>query len=37
MFDPGPRVRDGVTRPDLGRPGLGVELRATDVDTYRVA
>ncbi len=37
MFDPGPRVRNGVMRPDLGRPGLGVELRATDVDTYRVA
>jgi len=37
MFDPGPRVRDGVMRPDTGRPGLGVELRTSDADTYRVA
>lgn len=37
MFDPGPRVRDGVMRPDTGRPGLGVELRTCDADTYRVA
>jgi len=37
MFDPGPRVRDGVMRPDTGRPGLGIELRTSDADTYRVA
>ncbi len=37
MFDPAPRVRDGAMRPDVDRPGLGVELRASDVDTYRVA
>jgi len=33
MFDPGPRIRDGVMRPDTGRPGLGVELRTSELAT----
>ncbi|MDQ3612589.1 MAG: mandelate racemase [Actinomycetota bacterium] len=37
LFDPAPSVRAGVMRPDLSRPGLGVEVRRPDVDSYRVA
>ncbi len=32
-----PQVRDGAMHPDTGRPGLGVELRRSDADAYRVA
>lgn len=37
LFDPAPSVRDGVMRPDLSRPGLGVETRRPDMETHRVA
>ncbi len=36
LFDPAPRVQGGVMRPDLGRPGLGVELRRADAAAFRV-
>ena len=37
FFDGAPQVRDGVLRPELDRPGLGVELREADVEDLRVA
>lgn len=37
LFDPAPTVRDGFMSPDLARPGLGVEMRRSDADRFRVA
>jgi len=36
FFDGVPQVREGALRPDLSRPGLGLELRRSDVDKFRV-
>ena len=37
LFDGAARPRDGELHPDLSRPGLGLELRASDAEAYRVA
>ncbi len=37
LFDGVLEPRDGVLRPDLGRPGLGVELKRADAERWRVA
>lgn len=37
LFDPAPSVVGGVMRPDLERPGLGVELRQADAVAFRVS
>lgn len=34
LFDGAPRPRDGVIRPDLSRPGLGVAFKAQDAERY---
>lgn len=36
MFDGAPRPCGGTIRPDLTRPGHGLELRRADADAYRV-
>ncbi len=36
LFDGAPDAKDGVLRPDLSRPGLGLELKNRDADRYRV-
>ncbi len=36
FFDGAPRPRRGALAPDLSRPGLGLELKAADVERYRV-
>jgi L-alanine-DL-glutamate epimerase-like enolase superfamily enzyme len=35
LFDGVLEPRDGCLRPDPGRPGLGIELKRSDVDRYR--
>jgi hypothetical protein len=37
LFDGAPQPRDGALRPDPGSPGLGVELRRSDAECWRVA
>jgi len=34
LFDGAPRARDGAIRPDLSRPGHGLEFRAADAEAY---
>ncbi len=34
LFDGLPELRDGALWPDLGRPGLGLELKRADAETY---
>jgi L-alanine-DL-glutamate epimerase-like enolase superfamily enzyme len=34
LFDGAPQQRDGLLRPALERPGLGIELRAADAERY---
>jgi L-alanine-DL-glutamate epimerase-like enolase superfamily enzyme len=36
FFDGAMRPRDGCLRPDLSRPGLGLELKRADVARFRV-
>lgn len=36
LFDGAPRVVDGYIRPDAGRPGLGLELKAADAARYAI-
>jgi L-alanine-DL-glutamate epimerase-like enolase superfamily enzyme len=36
LFDGVPQARQGTLRPDLTRPGLGLELKRTDAARYRV-
>jgi len=36
FFDGALQARNGVLRPDLSRPGLGLELKQPDVEKYRV-
>jgi L-alanine-DL-glutamate epimerase-like enolase superfamily enzyme len=36
LFDGAPEPQGGAIRPDLGRPGLGVEFKAEDAEQYRV-
>ena len=36
LFDGAPDPRDGVIRPDLSRPGHGLDLRVADADRYRI-
>jgi len=36
LFDGAPRARDGAVRPDLSRPGLGLELKQADAERYRL-
>jgi L-alanine-DL-glutamate epimerase-like enolase superfamily enzyme len=37
LLDGAPEPRAGIIRPDLGRPGMGLELKARDAEPYRVA
>lgn len=37
LFDGAPVPEDGVIRPDLGRPGMGLEFRASDAKRYAIA
>ncbi len=37
LFDGAPVPKDGLIRPDLSRPGLGLTLREHDAEVYRVA
>jgi L-alanine-DL-glutamate epimerase-like enolase superfamily enzyme len=37
LFDGAPTAKDGAIRPDLGRPGMGLELKARDAEPYRIA
>jgi len=37
LFDGAPRAEGGAIRPDLSRPGLGLELRRQDAERYAVA
>jgi len=36
LFDGAPRPRDGLLAPDRTRPGLGLELRESDAERYRI-
>ena len=36
LFDGAPRIRGGVIRPDLSRPGHGLELKAGEAEPYAV-
>ena len=36
LFDGAPRPKDGRIRPDLSRPGLGLELKRSDAERYRI-
>ena len=36
LFDGAPTPRDGAIRPDLSRPGLGLELKRGDAASYRI-
>lgn len=36
LFDGAPVPRDGVIRPDLSRPGIGLAFRQADAEAYRV-
>jgi L-alanine-DL-glutamate epimerase-like enolase superfamily enzyme len=36
LFDGAPNPKDGVIRPDLSRPGLGLEFKRQDAEQYRV-
>lgn len=36
LFDGAPVPRDGVLKPDLSRPGLGIEFKQRDADRYAV-
>ena len=36
LFDGAPLPREGVIRPDLSRPGLGLELRRQDAERYQI-
>jgi L-alanine-DL-glutamate epimerase-like enolase superfamily enzyme len=36
LFDGAPVPRDGVVRPDLGRPGLGLEFRQADAEKFAI-
>ncbi|SAL88899.1 mandelate racemase/muconate lactonizing protein [Caballeronia arvi] len=37
LFDGAPKPHDGVIRPDLSRPGCGLELRRADARAYAIA
>lgn len=36
FFDGAPRPREGALRPDLSRPGLGLELKQADAERFRI-
>ncbi len=36
LFDGAPRAKDGHIHPDLSRPGLGLELKQSDAERYRL-
>ncbi len=36
LFDGAPKPEDGAIRPDLGRPGLGLDFKAKDAEKFRV-
>lgn len=36
LFDGAPTPRDGMIRPDLSRPGLGLEFKRADAAEYRI-
>jgi hypothetical protein len=36
FFDGAARAVDGNLRPDLSRPGLGIELKRKDIEKYRI-
>jgi L-alanine-DL-glutamate epimerase-like enolase superfamily enzyme len=35
LFDGAPRAKDGLIRPDLSRPGLGLEFKRQDAERFR--
>ena len=37
LFEGAPRAADGTIRPDLGRPGHGLEFKARDAERFRIA
>ncbi len=37
LFDGAPTPADGAIRPDLSRPGLGLEFKGRDAEPYRIA
>jgi len=37
LFDGAPKPEAGLIRPDLGRPGAGLALKAADAEPYRIA
>jgi L-alanine-DL-glutamate epimerase-like enolase superfamily enzyme len=37
LFDSAPQPREGVIWPDLSRPGMGIELKRQDADSYKVS
>ncbi len=36
LFDGAPRVNDGAIRPDLSRPGMGLEFKEEDAERFAV-
>ena len=34
LFDGAAEARDGVLKPDLGRPGMGLDFKAADAERY---
>ena len=36
LFDGAPSPKGGAIRPDLGRPGLGIEFKAKDAEWFKV-
>jgi hypothetical protein len=36
LFDGAPRIQGGVIRPDLSRPGHGLEFKAGEAEPYAV-
>ena len=37
LFEGAPRAVDGAIRPDLGRPGHGLEIKSRDAERFRIA
>jgi len=36
LFDGAPKPEGGAIRPDLSRPGLGIEFKAKDAERFKV-
>ena len=37
LFEGAPRVANGMIRPDLGRPGHGLEFKSRDAERFSVS